>query len=139
MLRRFSEQGYITQPNARRVHTLLDHRNWPVDEPARRWFLHTTGDLWPAAVCVLGVIGDGNGLTWEEAATSLKDLAKEHGSEIFHPQPLLNGTEVADLLAIEPGPGLGSVLAELRRAQIEGEVRTPSEAADFVLRMPRMP
>ena len=38
------------------------------------------------------------------------------------PQPLLRGDEIAAELGIEPGPELGSALAELEAAQYAGEV-----------------
>jgi len=38
------------------------------------------------------------------------------------PQPLLRGDEVASALGIEPGPELGSALAELEAAQYAGEI-----------------
>jgi putative nucleotidyltransferase with HDIG domain len=48
------------------------------------------------------------------------------------PVPLLRGDEVALELDIEPGPELGSLLAELEAAQYAGEVRDRAEAVEYL-------
>jgi hypothetical protein len=52
--------------------------------------------------------------------------------------PLLAG---ADLLAMgmKPGPGLGSLLAEVREKQLQEELRTPDEARAWVRERMRQP
>jgi tRNA nucleotidyltransferase/poly(A) polymerase len=50
------------------------------------------------------------------------------------PQPLLKGDEVAAELGIEPGPELGSALAELEAAQYAGEITDRNEAIERLRR-----
>jgi poly(A) polymerase len=50
------------------------------------------------------------------------------------PQPLLRGDEVAAKLGIEPGPELGSALAELEAAQYAGEVTDRAGAIEHLRR-----
>lgn len=50
------------------------------------------------------------------------------------PQPLLRGDELAAELGIEPGPELGSALAELEAAQYAGEVTDRAEALEHLRR-----
>jgi poly(A) polymerase len=50
------------------------------------------------------------------------------------PEPLLRGEEVAAELGIEPGPELGSALAELEAAQYAGEVRDRAGAIEHLRR-----
>lgn len=44
------------------------------------------------------------------------------------PEPLVRGDKLAEELALEPGPELGALLAELEAAQFAGEVKTPAQA-----------
>ena len=41
---------------------------------------------------------------------------------------LVTGEEVQELLGIPPGPAVGKALATVRRAQVDGRVRTKEEA-----------
>lgn len=50
------------------------------------------------------------------------------------PEPLLRGDEIAAELGIEPGPELGSALAELEAAQYAGEVTDRSGAIEHLRR-----
>jgi poly(A) polymerase len=50
------------------------------------------------------------------------------------PQPLLRGDEIAAELGIEPGPELGSALAELEAAQYAGEVTDRAGAIEHLRR-----
>lgn len=50
------------------------------------------------------------------------------------PQPLLRGDEIAAELGIEPGPELGSALAELEAAQYAGEVTDRAGALEHLRR-----
>jgi hypothetical protein len=48
---------------------------------------------------------------------------------------LLHGGDLAAALGIEPGPELGSLLAELEAAQYAGEVSTREEAIERARRV----
>jgi putative nucleotidyltransferase with HDIG domain len=50
------------------------------------------------------------------------------------PRPLLGGAELAAALGIEPGPEVGSLLAELEAAQYAGEVSTREQAVEHARR-----
>jgi poly(A) polymerase len=50
------------------------------------------------------------------------------------PEPLLRGDEIAAELGIEPGPELGSAVAELEAAQYAGEVTSRTEALEHLRR-----
>ncbi len=47
---------------------------------------------------------------------------------------LITGEEVMALLGIGPGPEVGSLLEAVREAQAAGEISTPEEARNFILR-----
>jgi len=51
------------------------------------------------------------------------------------PQPLVRGDELARELGIEPGPGLGRLLEQLREAQFAGEVTTRDDALALARRL----
>ena len=46
----------------------------------------------------------------------------------MNPVPLLTGDEVAHLLGVEAGPGLGRAVEALAEAQVRGEVRARNGA-----------
>ncbi len=48
------------------------------------------------------------------------------------PAPLLNGTEVMQVLGLQPGPRIGQLLEALQEAQVMDQVRTREEALDFL-------
>lgn len=73
-------------------------------------------------------------LQFVERATGLLDVYFNHFDEIVSPTILLDGNEVKKLLNVVSGPLVGRVLTSLREAQIEGEVKSASEARSFVLR-----
>jgi poly(A) polymerase len=50
--------------------------------------------------------------------------------------PLLSGDDLI-ALGMKPGPALGKVLAEIREKQLEGELKTPEEAREWVRRLNR--
>jgi len=50
----------------------------------------------------------------------------------FSMKPLLNGTEIATLTKLPPGPQLGAIKRALIEAQLRGSVRTREEAERFV-------
>jgi hypothetical protein len=45
--------------------------------------------------------------------------------------PLLGGDDLI-ALGLKPGPALGRVLAELREKQLQGDLKTPAEAREWV-------
>lgn len=67
-----------------------------------------------------------------ENATNLLHVYFERYDEIVDPPLLLNGNDIQRQLRISPGPLIGDLMSALREAQATGEVRTTSEAKDFV-------
>ncbi|MEA2423697.1 MAG: poly(A) polymerase [Thermoleophilaceae bacterium] len=51
------------------------------------------------------------------------------------PRPPLRGDELASELGIEPGPGLGRLLAELEEASYAGEVTSADQAVEYARRL----
>ena len=50
-------------------------------------------------------------------------------------RPLLRGDELARRLDIEPGPGLGRLLAQLEEASYAGEVTSADQAVEYARRL----
>ncbi len=136
-LGRFAKAGYLTPRAAADAGRLLGLAELPRDERSRRHFLHNLGDLWPTAVLFLGAAAArrGEAETWRAALRPLVELARREGDSILHPPRLVSGEEVQQILGVAPGPPVGRALAAVRRAQIEGEVRTRDEAAALVARL----
>ena len=57
----------------------------------------------------------------------------ELGEEEVRPEPLLRGRDLIRL-GYAPGPAFSAMLKALEEAQLEGELRTPEEAVDWVQR-----
>lgn len=136
-LEHFTEAGYLTRRDARDVRALLPWERLPADAAGRRRFLHRAGELWPTAACFAGARADGDRQAeraWSEAAGALVRLERREGETLRDPPRLLDGREIARILGIEPGPALGRAVEALRRAQVEGRVRTVEEAREMVRR-----
>lgn len=129
-LRAFHGRRLLSNRQAQAIGWLLDQRELPWSDEDARWFLHRAGELWPTAAVYLGATVDAQ--TWQTAGARLSELARSEADAIFAPAPLLDGHEIAELLGIAPGPRLGELAGELRRAQIEGRISTRSAAADWL-------
>jgi tRNA nucleotidyltransferase (CCA-adding enzyme) len=110
--------------HAARAAALLDHTLTTAEAPAteRRAFIHTTGTAFPTALA-FGAAGQPNhpwARWWR--------MWRERGPELVRPAPLLSGEEIASILEIEPGPGLGHAIGALIEAQVRGAVRTANGA-----------
>jgi poly(A) polymerase len=60
----------------------------------------------------------------------LVQQAKELGEQPQMVPPLLNGNDLM-ALGMRPGPGLGTMLAQIREKQLQDELKTPAEARDW--------
>ena len=121
-------RGLTTRREERVLQRLLELGAPPPTREAQRWWLHRAADGWPTAAAVFGCRDAG---TWRRRLAELAAHAAE-GAELFTPEPLLDGAEIAKLLDRSPGPALGRAVARLRRAQVEGRVRDRSEATRFL-------
>ena len=81
------------------------------------------------ALLAWAVSGSGNAEA-THVATLLRAWFEERTA--IDPPPLLTGREVMDELGISPGPGVGRALEALREAQVQGLVRTPDEAREYL-------
>jgi tRNA nucleotidyltransferase/poly(A) polymerase len=131
----FRDAGYLTRATAADVALLLDFAELPKDEIARRRFLHRAGRLWPTAVCSLGS-RTADLPDWRAGLRPLVELARREGAAILDPPRLLKGEEVQELLGIPPGPEIGKALDAVRRAQVDGTVRTREEAVALLSSFP---
>jgi tRNA nucleotidyltransferase/poly(A) polymerase len=112
-------------------------------ERGLRRAVRAAGDLTP--LMVLLALADRRAAGGEDAAareaalvaTCRRALAlrAEEAAAAREP-PLLDGREVMEILAIPPGPRVGTVLRWLADLRAEGRVRTREEAADLLRSLP---
>jgi tRNA nucleotidyltransferase/poly(A) polymerase len=131
VLASFRDAGYLTRAIAADVAQLLNLVWLPVEDTERRRFLHQAGRLWATAACSIGARTlDPD--DWLSDLRPLLELARREGDVLFDPPRLLTGEEVQELLGIPPGPAVGKALATVRRAQVDGRVRTKEEAMELL-------
>jgi poly(A) polymerase len=106
-----------------------------VPEPPRgalalRHFLHDSAELWPTAAVWLGARAarSGQGAEWRRWLAELIELVERDGQMLLDPPVLVRGEEVQALLGLSSGPEIGRALARVRKAQIEGRVRSREDA-----------
>lgn len=124
-------------------HTRPWHLAAAEDLPTRKVIYRFWRDLGEAGVdvCLLE-LADLRGVYGH---TLTKDLMERHmdtiralleayfdSPEVISPQPLLDGHDLIEEFELEPGPVFGELLNLLIEAQVEGEIRTRSEALAFV-------
>ena len=133
--------GYLTRGTIRRIYRVLDAPLPPSIAPEQRWYLHSLGDLWAAAVCLaagshaLETEAESGSDALPNEIASLVVLAAQCADEIFDPPTLVTGTVLQSELGLEPGPELGRILAAIRRQQIEGRILTYQQAVNLASRM----
>ena len=72
---------------------------------------------------------------WDAVSAAIAGLSPAELEAILRPPVLLDGNEVRELLGLRPGPEVGAALARVRTRQIEGGIRSPEEAREFLLAM----
>jgi tRNA nucleotidyltransferase/poly(A) polymerase len=85
----------------------------------------------------LATAGPDDRRRWVRAHQQLaRDLWADHWREQRdgRPAPLLDGSEIASIAQVAPGPALGDLVHALAEAQGVGEVRTRAQAEAFVTR-----
>ena len=110
--------------NASRAAGMLDEALVAVDGSAavRRGFIHRAGTSFPTVVSFAAAVEPDR--NWDRWWRQWRD----HGTQLVNPVPLLTGGEVAHLLGVEAGPGLGRAVEALAEAQVRGEVRARNGA-----------
>jgi tRNA nucleotidyltransferase/poly(A) polymerase len=136
-LERFRDAGYLTHRAADDAARLLRLERLPLEDLSRRHFLHDLGTLWPTAALYLGAraAASGQADAWRGALRPLVELALRDGDLLLDPPRLVTGEEIQQILGIAPGPEVGRALAAIKKAQIEGRVRTRDEAEMLVARL----
>jgi len=69
-----------------------------------------------------------------EVARDLLEAYFERQAEVVHPPALVRGDELAEALAIAPGPEIGRLLREIGEAQADGSVSSRAEAIELARR-----
>jgi poly(A) polymerase len=112
-------------------------RPLPRTDLERRRFLHDAGPDWRLALVVRAALARRpESAAWDRVAPRLEEIARAE-PEIFDPPALLDGHEIQQLTGLKPGSELGRRIAELRTAQVLGQVRTRQQAIAFVRAEPR--
>jgi tRNA nucleotidyltransferase/poly(A) polymerase len=113
-----------TREHAARAAALLDEapalaRQGPA---ARRLAIHRIGPAFPALLALAAACDATPGYRrwWRQWLAS--------GEQILQTRPLLDASEVAGALGLEPGPELGAAIKALVAAQVAGTVRSPAGA-----------
>jgi hypothetical protein len=86
-------------------------------------------DLVKLATAVVSATGDN-----DSGLRFVRQRAAEWSESEMNPEPLLDGHELMTL-GIPQGPRLKELLASVREAQLNDEIRTPEEARELVRRM----
>ncbi|MGE0640368.1 MAG: hypothetical protein AB7G12_11570 [Thermoanaerobaculia bacterium] len=132
------EKGLLTRADFRDVERILAPGLSAPDGPvALRSWLHAAGSLWTEGLR-LGRALDveaGAPRRWDAVSAAISELSPAELEAILRPPLLLDGNEVRELLGIRPGPEVGAALARIRTRQIEGAIRSPEEAREFLLAM----
>lgn len=135
-LRSLAQRGLLTRATCDAALALLAPE-WrpPLEWVARRRWLHAAGAAWQDAIALRATLADSPEEIdrWRNLEAELLAWPESERIWIVAPPALLSGDEVQALLAIGPGPAVGAALARVRRAQVEGVVRSKEEAVALVL------
>lgn len=135
-LRSLAQRGLLTRATCDAALALLAP-DWrpPLDGVARRRWLHAAGAAWQDAIALRATLADSAEETarWRNVEAELLAWPESERAWIVAPPALLSGEEVQALLAIGPGPAVGSALARVHRAQVEGVVRVREEAVALLV------
>jgi len=117
------------------------------ERPIRR-LVRSTGDLLPLQILLsLADRAGGGGTDSAQRETAVLEIARralalraEVAAAAAAP-PLLDGNDVIEILGLDPGPRVGTILRWIDRLRTEGEIRTRREALDLLgsLPPPRIP
>jgi hypothetical protein len=137
ILARMQRAGYLSARQATEIAPLLaEPAELPETELDRRRFLHRCGRRWLTAACSVGGAAAASGAAaldrWRLAAGPLCELALHEGPALIAPPRLIGGDDVQRLLGIAAGPEVGSALAALTAAQVDGAVRSRDDAERFL-------
>lgn len=130
-LRARARDGLVVRATLVRAVRLLA-ASWipPAEAADLRCWLHDAGDDWAAALALRGAFAprDREAAAWAAATRAVVGFDGRLREEILRPPRLVSGEDVQRIVGVAPGPPIGSLLARLRRLQVEGSVRTREEA-----------
>lgn len=100
-----------------------------VDEVGVAIVLHTLADT-------LGTYGERlSAEKWDQSVRVAQEFLSawwDHKESIISPTPLLDGHDIQRIFGLKPGVQIGRLLDSLLEAQVRGEVRTQTEAENFI-------
>ena len=135
-LRSLAQRGLLTRATCDAALALLAPE-WrpPLDGVARRRWLHAASAAWRDAIALRATLADSPQETerWQSFEGELLAWPESERAWIVAPPALLSGEEVQALLAVGPGPAVGTALARVRRAQVDGVVRVREEAVALLV------
>ncbi|MDX2435699.1 MAG: hypothetical protein QNL88_01500 [Acidobacteriota bacterium] len=107
---------------------MLDEVLSAADGPAadRRSVIHRAGAAFPASIALAAAVEPEH--NWNRWWRQWRN----HGAELVDPVPFIKGEEIARMLGVEPGPGLGRAVDALADAQVRGDVRTKGGAVKWL-------
>ena len=105
-------------------------------------FFNATGEAGPDVLLhsladhlsMRGPLLEPEGWSYHTAWTAMMLDMFYETDEMVRAEPILRGTDLMRELGLAPGPQIGRLLAEVREAQAEGEVRTREEALEWARR-----
>ncbi len=100
----------------------------PAEPVAQYHLFREVGAVFPLAV----ILSLASGQPLSEIS-HLIDRYLDPTDPLAHPIPLLNGTELMQVLALQPSPLVGQLLQELQLAQVCNKIRTKPEAVNYAL------
>lgn len=125
--------AHFAWPRTFRLHAarsagMLEEFLAAVDGPAahRRALIHRAGTAFPAAIALSAAVEPNH--KWDRWWRQWRN----HGADLVDPVPFLTGKEIASLLGLDPGPGLGRAVDALIDAQVRGEVRAKGGAVRWL-------
>jgi len=108
-------------PQLKSGHAIAD---WSLAEQYQ--FFQTVGAVFPA----IALLGFAIKLPVEDVAM-LIDRFLDPSDPVAHPNPILTGQDLINLLQIPPSPQIGKLLAALQLARAEAKISTREEAVEF--------
>jgi hypothetical protein len=93
----------------------------------RREMIHLAGPAFPALVAMGSALAHSSGESLVDWHRWWRQWRRS-GDDLVAPRQLVTAEEIGVLVGVDPGPGLGRIIRELRHAQIRGEIRTPAGA-----------
>ncbi len=104
-------------------------------------WIYRLGRSWREGFLVAASLDRARPVTrWQQTLKRAADLANREAENLFARRTLIPAREVAELLEIPEGPGLGPWVEKLRIAYARGEIQTPESARRFLLRLrPELP